>query len=98
MSIRREELALTVDVADWDMLRAHLERGGLIVVDRSLDIVDAALAVTDDDAMTVRGWIDTGKLSKPTADQISLWDTLQGKSFQMLIASPYVLIQEKPSH
>ena len=36
MPVNREELSRTMDVAEWDMLRAHLERGGLIVVDAGL--------------------------------------------------------------
>ncbi len=33
----REELASSIAEAEWEWLRAHLERGGLIVVARDLD-------------------------------------------------------------
>ncbi|MFH1026896.1 MAG: DUF2288 family protein, partial [Pseudomonadota bacterium] len=36
----KEDLALSIDEAEWSSLRAHLERGGLILVDDSLDLAD----------------------------------------------------------
>ncbi len=91
----REELALTVDEAHWDWLRAHLERGGLIVVARDLDIVEVGLKLAADDTGCIAGWIAGGKLTKPSAEQIGAWDGDQEKRFLCLIISPYVLIQEK---
>ena len=43
MKPTREELAQAVDEVTWDALRAHLERGGLIVVARELDLVEAGI-------------------------------------------------------
>lgn len=91
----REELALTVDVAEWQMLRAHLERGGLIIVDRELELVEVGVAVAADDAAAIQRWITDGKLAKPSADQIATWNAA-GRQFRMLIVSPYILIQEEP--
>lgn len=95
MKTTREELALTVDEAAWNWLRAHLERGGLIVVARDLDIVDVGLKIAADDSASIGGWIDGGKLAKPSAGQIAAWDSEKEKLFLCLIVSPYVLIQEK---
>lgn len=91
----REELAATVDEAAWDWLRAHLERGGLIVVARELDIVDAGVKIAADDTAAVGGWIVGGKLAKPSPEQVAAWDRDREKRFLCLIVSPYVLIQEK---
>lgn len=91
----REELAVTVDVAEWRLLRGHLERGGLIVVDRELDLVEAGVRVANDDAATIGSWIEAGKLAKPSAEQIAEWDAADGKKFRMLIISPYILIRDE---
>ena len=95
MKPTREELALTIDEASWDMLRSHLERGGLVLVARELDLADAGKRLADDDAATVGEWIQSGKLTKPSAEQVVAWDTARDKPFHMLIISPYVLMQEK---
>lgn len=91
----RDELALTVDEVDWDMLRAHLERGGLIVVASGLDLVEVGLKVAADDAAAIGGWISGGELTRPSAEQIAAWNGNRDKRFASLIVSPYVLIQEK---
>ena len=91
----RAELSLSVDEAAWSLLRAHLERGGLILVDDTLDLVDAAVKVASDDNATIKEWINAGKIGKPSGTQIHSWDEDTQKKFAMLIVSPYVLIQER---
>lgn len=95
MTPTKEELAATVDVAEWRLLRGHLERGGLILVDRELDLVEAGVRVANDDAATIGSWIEVGKLVKPSAEQIAAWDAADDKQFRMLIISPYVFIQDE---
>jgi hypothetical protein len=91
----REELALAVDEAAWGWLRAHLERGGLIIVASDLDIVEVGLKIAADDAAAIDGLIAAGGLTKPSAEHIATWDGNKEKRFLCLIISPYVLIQEK---
>lgn len=91
----REELALTVDLVEWGWLRAHLERDGVIVVSSDLDLAEVGVSVAADEAAIIRGWLDAGKLTKPTAAQIAAWNAVKDKKFQMLIISPYILIQEQ---
>ena len=91
----REELALTVDEAEWRWLRAHLERNGIIIVAPGLDLVEAGLKIAADDAASVQVLIEGGQLTRPTREDLAAWDGEQGKRFLTLIVSPYVLIQEK---
>jgi|OpeIllAssembly_1097287.scaffolds.fasta_scaffold2698021_1 hypothetical protein len=93
----REELAGQVDEAEWGWLRAHLERGGLIVVAPELELAEVAVAMAADDAATVARLVQAGRLAKPSGAQIVAWDAEPGKKFLMLIVSPYVLIQDLPT-
>jgi hypothetical protein len=93
----KEELAATIDMAEWGWLRAHLERGGLILVSVDMDLAETGRRIASDDTAVVSSWIASGKIGKPSAVQISQWDEEKGKRFQMLIVSPYVLIQEARS-
>ena len=95
MTPSREELALSIDEAEWGWLRAHLERGGIILVDDCLDLADAAMKVAGDDAEAIEQWVRDGRIGKPTESQVHDWDTNRHKKFAMLIVSPFVLIQEK---
>lgn len=94
MTDTREELATKVDIADWLSLRAHLERGGVIVVDPLLELAEVGAVLAADDVKTVQRWLSSALLCKPSVEQIRHWDDAQGKIFNCLIISPYVLIQE----
>ncbi|MBJ6726125.1 DUF2288 domain-containing protein [Geomesophilobacter sediminis] len=97
MKVSQEELAKQIDVTDWFTLRAHLERGGLILVDRMLNLTEVGFAVASDDVQLIERWIASGMVGKPTAAQIETWDLERTRAFACLITSPYVLIQEAPT-
>ena len=46
MIATKEDLALTIDETEWSWLRPQLEQGGLILVNDSLDLAEAALKHT----------------------------------------------------
>ena len=94
VTVSQQELAAKVDVAEWFMLRAHLEGGRLIVVDSLLDLAEVGMGVVADDVKVIERWIVSGLLGKPTAQQVESWDAEKGKRFLCLIVSPYVLVQE----
>jgi hypothetical protein len=91
----KEEMALTIDEAEWSCLRAHLQRGGLILVDDALDLADTALKVATDDVENVRNLLQNGMIGKPPDSKIRVWEADMHRKFAMLIVSPYVLFQEK---
>lgn len=95
MKPTKEELALQVDVAEWNWLRAHLERGGLILVAPGLELAEVGERIARDDAAAVGAWIEAGKLSKPSDGQIAAWDADGSSRFATLIISPYVLMKEQ---
>lgn len=95
MTPNLEELALSVDVVEWSFLRAHLQRGGLILVDVHLDLIEVATKVVNNDTGVIEDWITTSKIYKPSNKQIKTWDENALMEFKMLIVSPYVLIQEQ---
>lgn len=94
-AVSQQELATKIDVTDWLSLRAHLERGGIILVDPLLDLAEVAVGVAADDVKLIERWVATGLVSKPTVQQVKSWDAEQGKQFLCLIVSPFVLAQEK---
>ena len=89
----RNELKLNIDTAQWEWLRSHLERGGLLFVSPDLDLVEAGFGIASDDVPAVSEWIARRKITKPSAEQLFDWDAMPETSFRMLIISPYVLIQ-----
>lgn len=88
-------LAEQVDTAQWQWLRAHSERGALILVDGMLELAEVGERLVVDDTATVQAWLASSLLSKPTAEQIAVWDAVPAKPFSMLVVSPFVLIKEQ---
>ena len=89
----REELKLQTDLAQWQWLKPHNERGAIILVNTALELAETGSKIAADDRVTVERWLASGLLSKPTADQINEWDAAKNHQFRILIISPYILIQ-----
>jgi hypothetical protein len=90
---QREELERQVDIAAWEWLKPHHERGGLILVADGLTLAEVGERLAADDTATVSAWLESGRIGRPTADQCACWDEDPGRRFAMLVISPYVLIQ-----
>ena len=89
----RAHLASEIHRVDWKPLAPHARRGGLILVDAQLDLIDVALAVALDDSASVREWMERRQLAKPTEAQIDSWQDDTEERFTIVIVQPYVLVQ-----
>ncbi len=92
----RQSLMDLLDEAEMDWLQPHIDRDVVVWVDGSLDLVDVGMAIAQDDANTVRRWIEEQFLIKPDADRIAQWEP--SVRFRALIVQPYVLIQDRVNH
>jgi hypothetical protein len=90
----RDELAMTIDEAEWQWLKPHCEKGILITVARDLDLAEAGLRIAADDTPIVAEWIRSGRVGKPTVAEIAAWDNVPTRRFPMLIISPYILMSK----
>jgi hypothetical protein len=87
------ELASQIDDATWTLLRQHLARDAIILVDRRLELLTVAVAVAEDDTAQVQAWITQGQLAKPTRAQLEAWEKCPETPFKCVIVQPYVLVQ-----
>ncbi|MCF6266990.1 MAG: DUF2288 domain-containing protein [Desulfuromusa sp.] len=78
----------------WRELKIHLQRDAIIVFSAEIDLIEAAVAVADDDKNRVESWLAAGQLGKPTDQQLKNWETETDNLFRMLIVQPFILIQE----
>lgn len=95
MAAMRDELLAKLGVVLWSDLQAHAKRDALIVVTGALDILDAGVALAQNDAARVQQWIQSGRLTKPTAAEIELWSIDSAARFDALIVAPFVLIRPR---
>lgn len=90
----RQKLAAEVDQAPWPALVRHFAFGRVYIVRAPWDLVDAALALHQDAAETVKEALRQKNLEQPTAAEVQVWQETNA-SFDMLVISPFVLIQSK---
>ena len=89
----RQHLQNEVHRVDWRPLAPHAKRGGLVLVDSRLDLVEVAVAVATDESRLVQQWMEARQLVRPTEDQIESWHGETEERFTVVIVQPYVLAQ-----
>jgi hypothetical protein len=94
----QHELSEMVAPADWAWISPHANRGAVVVVDPSLDLVEVGVAIATDNTTAVNRWIAEELITKPSPLQLEVWDQTAGKQFQSLIVQPFVLVQATPAH
>lgn len=90
----REKFTAELDEVCWRDLRAHLARDVLIWVAEALELTEVGVQVALDDKAQIARWIDAGQLRKPDRAQLDSWEARLDKPFRVLIAQPFILIQE----
>ena len=94
MSSLKERLEKDIADISWHDLQPHAKRDAVIVVEEKLDLPEVAAAIAEDNTASVQKWIATRSISKPTAEQLTDWNTTPQKQFTALIVQPFVVIQE----
>ncbi|HSM80983.1 MAG TPA: DUF2288 domain-containing protein [Nodosilinea sp.] len=94
----QHELADMVSPADWAWISPHANRGAVVVVDQSLDLVEVGVAIATDNTTAVNRWIAEALITKPSPLQLEIWDQTAKKQFQSLIVQPFVLVQDAVAH
>ncbi|OPZ58752.1 MAG: hypothetical protein BWY87_01312 [Deltaproteobacteria bacterium ADurb.Bin510] len=89
----KAKLRQEVLVTPWLNLEREFAAGRLVAVDQRLDLVEVGSRMALDDKATFAGWLQAGLVFKPSPDQACTWHA-KASQFDMLIVSPFVLIQE----
>lgn len=80
---------------EWKDLEPHFARGELLVVAATLDLVEAAQALIDDDSATVKGWMEQNQFGAATDEQAADWLQRNPDNLWAVVIRPWVLVQER---
>jgi len=94
MSAMKESFQRDIAEVEWRELRVHLQRDAIILVSSKLDLIEAAVAVAEDDKGRVEEWIISELIGKPDENQLASWEGELDKRFRMLIVQPFILVQD----
>lgn len=79
---------------EWHWLRPHHQRDAVWVVAPALGLETVVMAVAGDDKEAVQRWLVEGVLSRPTAEQVAVWDADPLRLLAMVIVQPFVFVKE----
>ncbi len=77
----------------WRDLEPHARRDHVFLAAETLDLVEVAAAMAENDAPRVQDWLAGGLLRRPLPDEMRAWHDVPGTMFQMIIVAPFVLAQ-----
>ncbi|MFZ9001699.1 MAG: DUF2288 family protein [Bacteriovoracaceae bacterium] len=90
----KQKLVTEIETCDWSMLSIHNKRDAIVIVESSIELVDAAVALATDDVSLVKSWQDTAQIRRPRPEEIEAWEKSPNEKLaKFLIIQPFVLIQ-----
>jgi hypothetical protein len=78
----------------WTELQPFFARGALLWVEPSLDLIEVAQAVAQNDADRVSAWLASGELGK-VAETLALELVERDPMLWAVVVSPWVLVQDR---
>ncbi len=89
----REELGAAIGPVIWGDLRKHLARDVIIIVAPETPLLEAAMAIAENNQEKVTLWIKDGVLTKPNTHQLGHWEKNFDIPFLSVVVQPFILIQ-----
>jgi hypothetical protein len=77
---------------NWNELQRFFAGGWLIYVSKGTNLLDVAVAFSQDDKDTVSRWLTSGEVAKVSNEQAKYWHT-ENTMFWANVVKPWVLIQ-----
>jgi len=92
--ILRAKLNTETAKVAWPELQRHHARGVVVCVSATLDLIDVAVAMAQDNGAVIGLWMQDGQVSKATDEQAMDWLARDPDLWSVVVA-PWVLVQER---
>ena len=89
-----EKAKLNLETAQvaWTELQRFFAQGSVIWVDASLDMIDVAHCIAQDDSGTIKNWMDNELVAQVQDEQAKRW-LLDDAWLWSVVVRPFILIQ-----
>jgi hypothetical protein len=77
----------------WNELETFFAAGKLIYISQDIDLIDVAIAMTEDKADKINQWMSTGQVSNAIDEQAMHWQK-HNTEFWAVVIKPWILVQE----
>lgn len=89
-----QKLKSEIQPCSWELLKPHYERDALFIVEKSLNLFEAGIAIGQDQSEKVKKWIEEATLRRPSSEEVEEWKKNPKENIaSFIIIQPYVLIQ-----
>lgn len=80
----------------WHELLRHFASGLVVLVHDGLDLIEVAVAFTNDDKRAVEQWLQAGQVAKASDAQAAAWLESDARMWTVVVR-PWILVQmQKP--
>lgn len=90
----KAKLNLETAKITWQELQRYFSQGIVLNVSNDLDLIDAAVAMSEDNKTVIEQWMVDGRLAKVSDKQASEWFE-QDVELWSVVVRPWVLVQDK---
>ena len=91
--IQKAKLNLETAQVAWTELQRFFAQGSVIWVDASLDMVEVAHSIAQDDSETIRAWMEKNLLAQVRDDQAKRWLS-EDTWLWSVVVRPLILVQQ----
>lgn len=77
----------------WSELQRYFATGAVIYVSDSLDLIEVAMRISQDDKTAVEQWMQTRQLGKMSDDQAREWLEMDALVWSVVV-NPWILVQQ----
>ncbi len=90
----KQQLTAELGVISYIEMQKFFAKGIILVVDPSLNIIDAAFKIHCDDSACIEGWIHDKLLTRAHDEHAKKW-LKSNTSLQAVTVAPWVVVQEQ---
>ncbi|NMM36237.1 MAG: DUF2288 domain-containing protein [Glaciimonas sp.] len=92
-ALRTKLLQETAQIA-WVELQRHFATGAVVYVSDSLDLIDVAIHISNDNKTMVENWLQAQQLGRVSDQQAREWLETDALVWSVVV-SPWILVQPK---
>lgn len=92
----RDRLNLETARITWPELERYFAGGRVIHVTATLDLIDAAVCMAEDNATQLKNWLDTQQVGQLSDDIAQDWASQRPDNLWAVVVAPWVLVQQRP--
>ncbi len=93
---KKHQLNQETSSISWRELQRFFAAGHAIYVAQSLDLVDVAFEISEDNTQQIQNWMHTNKIANVSDEQAKRWLQDNSKVWAVVV-KPWILVQTKPS-